>query len=75
MMNIGFQKDNSDFNFTVNPAGNQNHLMIGQGPAYFEAAEEMSDTENMLAVLDYLHNHPAQKAWRCKNSEGSRSGS
>ena len=30
--------------------------MIGQGPAYFEAAEEMSDTENMLAVLDYFHN-------------------
>lgn len=53
--NIDFQKDNSDFNFTVNPAGNQNHLMIGQGPAYFEAAEEMSDIENMLAVLDYLH--------------------
>jgi hypothetical protein len=29
--------------------------VIGQGPADFEAAEEMADTEYMLAILDNLH--------------------
>jgi hypothetical protein len=31
--------------------------VIGQGPADFEAAEEMADTENMLAILDNLHDY------------------
>jgi hypothetical protein len=36
-------------------AANQYHLMIRQRPADFKAAEEMSDSQNMLAVLDYFH--------------------
>jgi len=41
--------------FNGGAAGDQNHLVIGQCPAYFKAAKKMADSQNMLAVLDYFH--------------------
>jgi hypothetical protein len=36
-------------------AGYQDDVMAGQGPADFDRAEYMPDTEHMLAVVNYFH--------------------
>jgi len=37
------------------PSADQDHLVRGQRPANFQAPKEMTDTENMLAVVDNFH--------------------
>ena len=40
------------FRVDLRTAGDQDHFVTGQRPAYFEAAIKMTDPQNMLAVLD-----------------------
>jgi hypothetical protein len=41
--------------FNRRSTGYQNHLVSGQCPGDFKAAEKMADTQDMLTILDNFH--------------------